>query len=152
MRRSLSLAALATLLAAGSAHAGECQAVRARLEAATFTDGCKSPVGLCVAGTIQGSDGLGGTLLATVETLVPTAHDGRYAFTETLVVTTARGALTFSSTGIFDAVNGRVSELHEVSGGTGDFTGASGYLFEGTVATGAGTYAGDIQGRLCRAD
>lgn len=152
--RPIRAAVAAALLALGlapAARADDCHPIRGRAEAFITEDGCASPVGLCVAGTMHLNESIQGTIFSSLDTLVPLVQAGRLAYTDSLVLTMSDGTITFASAGVFDTVKGRVVEQHEIVGGTGAWAGVTGFLLETTLATGPGTFAGEFRGELCRA-
>jgi hypothetical protein len=150
--RFASLAFLLTLgLAAGNAASATpvCQAVHGRVEIAAYEPTCGSAIALCAHAMLHG------TIKATSDFVgtgaVPTAD------------TPATGVLTLTGDNVFhttdgdfftkDAIllntggDGEFSEIDTITGGSGEYEGATGYLIaSGTFSegTGVGTYVGKI--------
>ena len=51
------------------------------------------------------------------------------SYVATVVIKAKRGTLTMQDVGIFDTANGKFSSVSKVTGGTGRFAGATGFLF-----------------------
>jgi hypothetical protein len=110
--------------------------------------GCESPVGFCTSGELTG--GIQGHLDFTVTSLTPVGPPGVLAFTAVSTISTAAGDIHCADSGSFNTAPGSDGEgvhLCVVTGGTGQYAGASGYLqerftFMGT--TGVGRYTGKI--------
>lgn len=99
---------------------------------------CTSPVGLCTAGRFNG--GIQGDFEFTATSLTPTATAGVFFYTGTIVVHTRRGDLLCASAGVFNTSgDGELVDHCTITGGTGNLTGASGYLLTiGTFTPAAG--------------
>ncbi len=109
---------------------------------------CESPVGFCTTGELTG--GIQGHLDFTITSLTPVEPAGVLAFTAVSTISTASGDIHCADSGSFNTAQGSGGEgvhLCVVTGGTGQYAGASGYLqerftFMGT--TGEGRYTGKI--------
>ncbi|HKV07185.1 MAG TPA: hypothetical protein VJ725_03540 [Thermoanaerobaculia bacterium] len=128
-----------------------CQAVHGRVEIAAYEPTCGSAIALCAHAMLHG------TIKATSDFIgtgaVPTAD------TPTTGVLTLTGDNVFHTTdGDFftkDAIllntggDGEFSEIDTITGGTGEYEGATGYLIaSGTFS--AGTGVGTYVGKICR--
>lgn len=110
--------------------------------------GCQSPVGFCTVGQLTG--GIQGQLDFTVTSLTPVEPDGVLAFTAVSTISTSTGDIHCVDSGSFNTAPGSDGEgvhLCVITGGTGEFAGASGYLqerfkFMGTA--GEGRYTGKV--------
>ncbi|HVF61362.1 MAG TPA: hypothetical protein VNJ70_16255 [Thermoanaerobaculia bacterium] len=154
MSRNFALAlvlALAPLAAAPAAADASCKRIHAHLFLqADAEPTCGSPIGLCATATLQGSltantEFVGTSFLPTVDTATTgvvvltgdnTFHtDSGDFFTKDAIVLSTVGA-------------GEFSEVDVVTGGTGEWAGATGVLIaSGTFADGAGE--GMIDGQIC---
>jgi hypothetical protein len=157
MKKSLALIALA-LVAAGAAvlaprrdaaASDRCQRVRATIADALVTSGCPSPVGLCTAGTIDGSI-LEGSVYTVVNAIAPAATTGDLSFDTSMKITAEGGTITFHGAAVFDPVHGAISIIATDPVGTGKLAGATGRLFvhASTTPTNA---VGEIDGEICLA-
>jgi hypothetical protein len=122
--------------------------VNGHVEDQVVSDPCASPVGICTVGRLTG--GIQGDLEFTITSLVPTNASGVLFFTAVSTVRTATGDIHCADSGSFNTTSGSDREgvhLCHITGGTGEFQGASGYLqetfnFVGTV--GQGDYRGKV--------
>ncbi len=121
--------------------------VNGQLVSQVLTAGCTSPIGLCTAGSLNG--GIQGDFVFTAASLAPTNVPTVLSYTGTIVIHTKTGNINIRDAGIFDTTgNGPVVDLSTVTGGTGDFAGASGYLeIFGTFTFAAGGNS-DYRGKL----
>ena len=121
-----------------------CVVMAATLSAATLrghfssdvdTEGCASIVGICTEGTLTGA--LKGIFSFTATSLTASADTpvtGVMFYTGDITLTTKDGVLFCKDAGAFDTeAPGAVSSVCSITGGTGEFTGASGTIqFVGT--------------------
>ena len=111
---------------------------------------CLAPAGLCFVGAARGS--LNGPAEFDVATVTPSASPGVMFVSGTLTVHDHRGDLFCTEEAVLNTSAGSDGEfvfLCEITGGTGKWSGASGYLQAlGTVdpATGEGT--GEYSGKI----
>jgi hypothetical protein len=87
-----------------------------------------SPVGSCSRGHYSG--GLEGTGYYAVQSMQPTTPDGVLFITENEVLRLADGELYGRVNAAYHSKSpdGEVSSLHTITGGTGRYAGASGYI------------------------
>ena len=154
--RPISALVVAGLLTTGAAlfpglaiAGSNSRTVRGHVEDTVVTDGsCQSPVGICTAGRLTG--GLGGELGFTITSLAPTTTPGVAFFTALSTIHTGKGDVFCADSGSFNTTpssGGEGVHLCEITGGTGSFSGATGYLQE--VFNFVGTTAkGDYQGTI----
>jgi hypothetical protein len=153
MRAALAATAVVLVLLAGpGAAAGtSCRSVQGTYDEEPTTDGCTSPVDLCIAATYQGD--LRGTAFSQATSIVPSADPATAAsvafFTSKTRLTTRQGDLLIRNAGAFTSVfDYSIVDLQTIIGGTGGFRGASGSLrATGTFAFPAGgrsTWAGTL--------
>jgi len=121
--------------------------VNGHLVSQVLTVGCASPIGLCTAGSLNG--GIQGDFVFTAASLAPTNVPTVLSYTGTIVVHTMTGDIRINDAGVFDTTgDGPVVDLSTITGGTGDFTGASGFLeIFGTFTFAAGGNS-DYRGKL----
>ena len=110
-------------------------AKRGHFSSVVNTDGCASIVGICTEGTLTGA--LKGTFSFTATSLTPSADSpttGVMFYTGDITLTTRDGVLFCKDAGAFDVnAPGAVSSVCSITGGTGEFAGASGTIqFLGT--------------------
>ncbi len=145
-----SLLALTALLASAPVRAGECKPVYGFYTSNPIP--CAAP--LCTAGDLIG--GIQASYEFTATALVP-ANDptmpGVSFYLGRSVVAPLRGdALVFASdSGVVDlGVTGKQAALLTITGGTGAYEGARGYLLlRGTLDLAAGVVSGDYSGEIC---
>lgn len=109
---------------------------------------CTSPAVLCTAGELKGD--IKGELDFAITSLTPVPPDGALAFTAVSTIRTSDGDLHCTDSGSFNSsATGQGEGVHLciITGGTGRFAEATGYLqewfnFGGT--TGEGRYVGTI--------
>ncbi len=102
-------------------------------------------------GVITNGGILNGTTSAMFTSgLTPTPDPTTFSYTAALTIVTNTGTLTASDVGLFDVARGVFTDIARISGGTGDFAGASGTLFiTGTTADGV-NFDDEITGTICR--
>ena len=150
------VAALA--LSAGQSAAGErCVRVTGSYVEQVVSAGCQSPVGLCIAGTYRGD--IDATFTGAATTIVPTADtpvSSVSLFTSDSTITgrvkSWRGTLTIKNAGSFTAAgDGSIVDLQTIVGGTGQLSGATGFIrASGTFSFASGGYSQYV-GTVCRA-
>jgi hypothetical protein len=156
---SIALTALPTTLMASDAIAEKCKALHAEIIAVQFAEGCRSPVGLCTAGTIEGNLGLNGMTQFVGDSIsadLATAPDApaTVAFSGLVRITTAKdGTLTLRDTGVFNTATdtptgGFFASFDRIEGGTGRYAGATGSIFI-SGKTVKGKLVAQITGELC---
>ena len=126
-------------------------------------EGCTSPTGLCTAGIFLSSNpnwngakwfftALGTAPSAGLPASREPATTLSYAGT-VRITTLANNSITTSNTGVFDPAAGAFSQLDRVTGGTGQFSGAKGFIW--LTGTGGDLIAGirgEVRGNLCSPD
>jgi hypothetical protein len=102
-------------------------------------------------GVITNGGILNGTTSVTFTSgLTPTPDPTTFAYTAALTIATNKGTLTASDVGIFDTTRGVFTDIARISGGTGNFAGATGTLFiTGTTADGV-NFDDEITGTICQ--
>ena len=115
---------------------------------------CPTPTGFCTDGTFFGDGLLNGTTHTTVEAIAAAAGGllgevpTTLSFTGLITFVTTKGILTVRDTGIFDtAGQGLFSSRSVVVDGTGEFVGATGFLF--THGTGLSELQTEVSGEVC---
>ena len=156
---SIALTALPTTLLASDATGQKCKAVHAEIVAVQFAENCRSPVGLCTAGTIEGNLGLNGMTQFIGDSIgadLATAPDApsTVAFSGLVHITTAKdGTLTLRDTGVFNTATGTstggfFASFDRIESGTGRYAGATGSIFI-SGKTVKGRLVAQISGELC---
>jgi hypothetical protein len=146
-------AALAMLTASEAATAARCRPINGHFTEQAFIEGCQSPVGLCLAGTLSGA--VTGTFVTTGTESIPTGDTpatGVVHFTADTVVHARLGKLAGDIAIKNAGVNriqatGEIIDLQTIVGGTGNFIGASGSIQTfGTFVEGVGRseYSGTV--------
>jgi hypothetical protein len=113
---------------------------------------CTSPVALCTEGRSRGD--INGPFTLTGTSIIPTAQTpttGVVAYTADVVQNTRHGSLFCKDTGVTKvAGDGAASSICVVTGGTGIYATAAGYIqFQSTLrppVTFVGTYQGKLTG------
>jgi hypothetical protein len=116
--------------------AQSCKAVHADLVEVRSTVGCKPQDSSCFLGEVDGNHGLRGTTYFKGEKSAPfpsTAPTFR-SYVGSFEYTTAHGTLTMREMGLTDPPtdnpeSGVVTAYQKIVGATGEFAGATGYLF-----------------------
>ena len=130
-------------LLGGTAHAQEtpaspsCKAIHADLVEAQSTTNCKPGHPVCFLGEVDGNHGLRGTTYFRGEqgALFPPAAPTFRSYVGTFEYTTSTGTLTMREMGLTEPPNasnpesGVVNAFQRIVSGTGEFAGATGYLF-----------------------
>ena len=128
---------------AGTASAQEapaspsCKAIHADLVEAQSTTSCKPGHPVCFLGEVDGNHGLRGTTYFRGEqgALFPPAAPTFRSYVGTFEYTTSTGTLTMREMGLTEPPNasnpesGVVNAFQRIVSGTGEFAGATGYLF-----------------------
>jgi hypothetical protein len=137
-----------------AAQQADCRSIYSPGTGELTAEGCSSPFG-CSKGRLD-RDWLRGTFFATVDMIAPSAGMPTHEPPSTLSLSVTRvfsprggGTLIVHSTGVFDTVQGLGSELSIVTGGTGPWEGATGYLFVDTHSSSATTFEGVMSGIVC---
>lgn len=158
-RTSLVTFAFALVLSAESVLAigSGCHRIDATFTSEFATENCPSPVGLCAAGEL-GHDGfIKGTTFISLNAVGPCAGmcgaeppsmiscSGDRTFTPNR----GSGTLTAHATCVFDTAVGYFAELNVITGGTGDYAGASGAVNLVGQTTSATTFGGQGVGDVC---
>ena len=148
------VAGLLILACSGVRAAPTCRPVTGYFTEQAFTQGCASPVGLCLTGTISGV--VRGTFQTTVNTLTPSADTpitGALSFTSDTIIHAQMGKLSgdvfIKNVGAYRTIgNGEIIDLQIITGGTGGFVGVSGVIrTAGTFTAGVGS--SDYVGSVC---
>jgi hypothetical protein len=159
MHKSVLALSLALPVLAGSTTSAvatnnnRCDRVQGTIEASAVTQGCTSPVQLCTAGNFRGNNLLKGSTKFVADGLaqhagMPTAEAATtLSYTGTITITARRGTLTVRDTGIFDPPRGLFASRSVVTGGTGVFAGATGWLLIG--GTGSSSFEALVGGEIC---
>jgi len=138
------------------AEGDRCQLIRAKEHAVLVTEGCTSPVGLCVEGIIAGGGWINGKTQATILGVAPSVGlpgiepDTTLSVAGDRTIVTSHGSLTLRFTAVFDTARGEFSELLRVTEGTGKFLGATGTLYLTGRLSGI-SVEGDFTGEVCLA-
>lgn len=151
------------LLVAGSGAgaANPCFDVKGHYDEHAVSEGCASPVGLCIALTYSGgvrgdAFGTATSIIPTVDTGTPTAPGtGVLGFTSDSVIHARvhgrTGDLIIKNAGVFQPTgNGDIVDLQTITGGTGELAGATGALrASGTFSPVTFSGSSDYEGRIC---
>jgi hypothetical protein len=166
MRRFIALTsclALQALTTAALAHGGGsssndppglvCHEVKGKFESLPAPT-CNSLVGLCTAGELSGSlrGGYGFVMSQMVEPMDATIPSVTF-FTGTSTITRRHGTLIGTDAGSLDlnaGAFGAFATLITITGGTGSYTRAAGYLqVRGKLDFTTGGAKGDYKGKIC---
>ena len=151
MTRLLLLLVVAAVAAAaaggGYAVASEdAQQAHGTLRSQPLVEGCTSPIGLCTAGRASGV--INGDFVFTSQRLVPSDTPGVILFTGEIVFQTSSGEVRCQDAGAYNVSElesgpGPFVSLCTITGGTGDWAGATGHIrIHGTfsLAQGGNSY------------
>ncbi len=128
---------LAVAAAAQEAPEPQCKAVYADLVEVRSTEGCKPEHSFCFLGEVDGNHGLRGTTYFKGEegALFPPSAPTFRSYVGSFEYITANGTLTMREMGLTEPPNasnpesGVVNAFQRIVAGTGEFAGATGYLF-----------------------
>ena len=154
---AFALAATALLLSSAGVSADtSCKKVKGHYEEHIAIDNCASPVGLCIAGTYAGE--VRGDFFGTATSLIQTSDTP----TTTVVLFTSdsvihariggkTGDLQIKNAGAFQSTGaGNIVDVQYITGGTGEFAGASGVIrASGTFNSATGMGESDYEGLVC---
>lgn len=148
--------ALVVLTASASADSGCRRVDGSYKERAVAATSCPSPVGLCLEGQYEGK--IKGMFASTATSLTPTADTtpttGIVTFTGDSVIHATidgkTGDLLVKNTGVFQTTgDGNILDMQYITGGTKDFSGASGVIrasgmFNPATGMGESEYVGMV--------
>jgi hypothetical protein len=128
----------------------KCKAVHADLTENSSTQ-CRPPDTSCFLGEVDGNHGLRGTTYfkgdssGSPPSTSPTfrAYSGRFEYT------TDRGTLVMRETGAVSGAQGVVTAYQQITDATGEFAGATGYLFVSGFM-GGGQVVTKVFGEICQ--
>jgi hypothetical protein len=111
-------------------------------------------IGATTSGFIIGAGVLNGTTQATFTDSKASGggllgvDTATLSYVAALVINTKRGNVTTQDVGIFDTANGKFSSVSKVTGGTGRFAGAKGFLFFHGDVFPDGRFASEVSGEI----
>ena len=134
-----------------------CKAVHATLSEVRSTVGCKPEHDACFLGEVDGNHGLRGTTYFRGEAsaFFPSGAPTFRSYVGNFEYTTATGTLTMREMGLSEPSantspdGGVVNAFQRIVGGTGEFAGATGYLFVSGFNR-SGQIATTVHGEICR--
>jgi hypothetical protein len=136
--------------------AATCKPIHATLTEARATVGCKPEHAACFLGEVDGNHGLRGTTYFTGEAsaFFPSGAPAFRSYVGNFEYTTPTGTLTMREMGMSEPSGnttpqgGVVNAFQRIVAGTGEFAGATGYLFVGGFNR-SGQIATTVQGEIC---
>ena len=149
------VAALALTAGQSAAESG-CFKVSGRYsEHAVSGPECRSPVGLCIAGTYRGD--ISGSFSGSANAVTPTADTPTTSvltFTSDSTITGAvkgkRGTLIVKNAGVFTTKSdGSIVDLQTIVGGTGKLAGAQGFVRASGTFSAADGGNSEYEGSVC---
>jgi hypothetical protein len=163
MFKRIAIAALlvATLAAAGASPAAravqaaaKCKLVRGRATSYTLpASDCASPIALCAAGRLYG--GINGEFTLVGTSLQPTQDTpatGVFVYTADNVIRTKTGDIHTKDAGVLNLTPNSAGDdvsISTITGGTGDYAGATGNLrIYGTFSETGGEF--NYEGQVCK--
>lgn len=140
-----------TLPGAASAATG-CTPVSGKFESQTLPPGeCGPPVFFCTKGSLTG--GLHADYEFVAQQFTPANEPSvpaAFFYSGFSAVHTRQGDLLLTDTGALDLMAWRIAALLTVTGGTGDYTDATGFVVvHGSADAAAGTNRGRYSGEVC---
>lgn len=150
MKAVMTVVPVGVLALASAAWAGECKKVHAELVEYPATEGCLDPARVCFLGEVKGNHGLSGVTHFQAEEgrAAPPGSPGWVSYNGFFHYTLEKGTLVMRETGITGP--GIVMAHHQILYGTGEFAGATGYLFvSGTKNDTATLITTQVTGQLC---
>jgi hypothetical protein len=145
MRRLVLLLVVAATAAAGAGYAlasEDPKQAHGSLRSQPLVEGCTSPGGFCTVGRINGT--IHGDFVFTALRSVPSDTPGVVLFTGEIVIQTKRGEVRCQDAGAYnigelEAGPGPFVSLCTITGGTGDWAGATGHIrIQGTFSLAEG--------------
>ncbi|HEV2803153.1 MAG TPA: hypothetical protein VGW12_21985 [Pyrinomonadaceae bacterium] len=138
---------------AGQPPAAKCKQVRGHATSHTVPAAeCASPIGLCAAGQLYG--GINGELTLVATSLTPTQDTpatGVFVYTADDIIRTKRGDIYTKDAGVLNLTPGGTGDdmsISTITGGTGDYAGATGTLrIYGTFSDAGGEF--NYEGQVC---
>ena len=112
------------------------------LRSQPLVEGCTSPIGFCTLGRALGT--IEGDFVFTAHRFVPSDTPGVVLYTGEIVVLTSRGELRCQDAGAYNSGElesgpGPFASLCTITGGTGDWAGATGHIrIQGTFSLAEG--------------
>lgn len=145
MRRLVLLLVVVAAAAAGSGYAlapEDAKQAHGTLRSQPLIEGCASPIGFCTAGRASGT--INGDFVFTAHRFVPSDTPGVILFTGEIAFQTSRGEVRCQDAGAYDVDElesgpGPFVSMCTISGGTGDWAGATGHIrIQGTFSLAEG--------------
>ena len=134
----------------------KCKDVHATMEEDRSTTACKPGHPVCFLGQVDGNHGLRGTTYFRGDSSAPgppTGLEGFVSYSGLFEYTTDRGTIVMRETGVTNTSkglpqSGAVTAYQRIQSGTGEFAGASGYLFVSGIGSN-GHIVTQLFGRIC---
>ncbi len=145
MRRRVLLLVVAAAAATGGGYAlasQDAKPAHGSLRSQPLVEGCTSPIGFCTAGRARGT--INGDFVFTAYRFVPSDTPGVILFTGEIVFQTRRGEVRCQDAGAYNVGElesgpGPFASLCTITGGTGEWAGASGHIrIQGTFSLAEG--------------
>ena len=157
MAMTVAVGSLAVAAAAREAPEPECKAVHADLVEVRSTEGCKPEHSFCFLGEVDGNHGLRGTTYfkGDVSAFFPSTAPTFRSYVGSFEYITPHGTLTMKEMGLTEPPaispdsSGVVNAYQTVVSGTGDFAGATGYLFVSGFNRNQ-TIVTTVKGEICK--
>ena len=152
--KSALLAMLATsALIAMPATAGNCRKIHADLDEIQSTRGCNPGLASCFLGEVDGNHGLRGVthFNGDAGAAGPATSPGFISYSGPFEYRLEKGSLTMRETGVTTSgpAPGVVTAYQKIVSGTGEFAGATGYVFVSGLKDGNGLIETFINGEIC---
>jgi hypothetical protein len=134
MRRLVLLLVVVAAATAGSGYAlasKNAQQAQGTLRSQPLVEGCTSPIGFCTAGQARGR--INGDFVFTAHRFVESDTAGVVLYTGEIVFQTSRGEVSCQDAGAYnsgelEAGPGPFGSVCTITGGTGDWAGATGHI------------------------
>ena len=145
MRRLVLLLVVVAATAAGGGYAlasEDAQQAHGSLRSQPLVEGCTSPIGFCTTGQASGT--INGDFTFTATRFVPSDTPDVILYTGEIVFRTSRGEVRCEDAGAYnidelESGPGPFASLCTITGGTGDWAGATGHIrIQGTVTLAGG--------------
>jgi hypothetical protein len=145
------VAALALTLSSGALAASGCKKINGKLTLQPLPTPCASAINVCATGTYQGD--LKGTSSFTGTSFTPTVDSpatGVFLLTGDNTITTSGGTLiTKDAIVLRNGGSGDFAEVDTIIGGTGEWSGATGFINATGIFDFASGGTGDYTGQVC---
>lgn len=146
------LSAVVLASACASAHAAQCEDIKADMVEVSATEGCNPGLESCFLGVVNGNHGFDGVTHFHADSTAagPATSPGFFSYGGAFEYRTRKGTLHARETGVTDP--GVVTAYHTIVDGTGKYRKATGHFFVSGFKSSTGDatmVVTDVTGRIC---